>query len=69
MARTVGGWGSVEAAPQALAGKAELPLTVWIIPAVLLRTSASLAVPLKCIAVAVYCNYLYLYLEGSSLCS
>jgi len=43
----------VEAAPQARAGKSELPRTAWIIPGVLMRSSACLAVPLSCIAVCV----------------
>jgi len=65
MARTVGCWGSVEAAPQARACKSELSRSAWIIPGVLMRSSACLAVPLSCIAVCVGCNYLYLYIEGS----
>jgi len=59
----------VEAAPQARAGKLELPRTAWIIQGVLMGPSACLAVPLTCIAVCVGCNYLYLFLEGSSLWS
>jgi len=45
--------GAVEAAPQARAGKSELPRTAWLIPGVLKRSSACLAVPLTCIAVCV----------------
>jgi len=41
----------VEAAPQARVGKSELPRTAWIVPGVLMRSSACLAVPLSCIAV------------------
>jgi len=44
---------NVEAAPQARAGKSELPRTAWIILVVLLRSSACLVVPLSCIAVCV----------------
>jgi len=55
----------VEAAPQARAGKSELPRTAWLIPGVLMQSSACLGVPLSCIAVCVWCNYLYLYIEGS----
>jgi len=44
---------SVEAAPQTRAGKSELPRTAWLILAVLMRSSAYLAVPLSCIAVCV----------------
>jgi len=43
----------VEAAPQARAGKSELPRTAWLITAELMRLSACLAVPLSCIAVCV----------------
>ena len=43
----------VEAAPQAPAGKSELSRTALIIPRVVMRSSACLAVPLSCIAVCV----------------
>jgi len=69
MARTVGRWGSVEAAPKARAGKSVLPCTAWLIPGVLMRSSACLAVPLSCIAACVLFNYLYLCIEGSSFWS
>jgi len=46
---------TVEAAPQARAGKSELPRTAWLIPGVLMRSSACFAVPLSCIAVCVWC--------------
>ena len=36
------GWGSVEAAPQARAGKSELPRTAWLIPGVLMRSKHEL---------------------------
>jgi len=39
---------SVEAAPQARAGKSELSPTAWLIPGVLMRSSVCLAVPLSC---------------------
>jgi len=53
MAWTVGRWGSVEAAPKARAGKSELPRTACLVPGVLMRSSACLALPLSCIAVCV----------------
>jgi len=65
-------WGagrSVEAASQARAGESELLRTAWLIPGVFMRSSAYLAVPLTCIAVCVWCNYVCLFLEGSSLWS
>ena len=43
----------IEATPQARAGKSELSPTAWLIPGVLMRSSACLAVPLSCIAVCV----------------
>jgi len=61
--------GSVEAAPQARSGKSELPRTAWLVPGVLMRSSACLAVPLSCIAVCVWCNHFFLYIEGSSFWS
>jgi len=60
---------SVEAAPQARAGKSELNRTAWLILGVLMRSSACLAVPLSCIAACVLCNYLYLCVKGSSFWS
>jgi len=46
-----GAGGSVERAPQARAGKSELPSTAWLIPGALMRPSPFLSVPLTCIAV------------------
>jgi len=40
-----------EAAPQARTGKSELPRTAWVVPGVLMRSSAGLSASLACIAV------------------